>query len=313
MTRLVHHSLAISDPGVLPTDGDRVQIEPYWRDLLEELASAGSAQKVLVLGVPDTGKTTLCRFLSVELARRWRTALVDADPGQQFLGPPATLALAWEPWDGRIPATLRFVGATSPIGHMSQTLGGLQHLMGLAARQGAAKTVVNSSGYVDTHAGNEFHARVLETLQIDHLVALQHAEEMEPFLSRISLRTGAMVHRLPVSGAVVERSRAARRSYRRARFADYFRGSSLLDLPLEAIALRGTVPSPRYPSDYRLRLVAMCDSDGFAIALGIVEDVDFNARRLLVYAPSFDRQAMTSVHFGSLVLDRSGRELGHAE
>ena len=82
----------------------------------EEIDSEGLTGVLMLIGAPDTGKSTFARFLfeRVTAAGR-RPAYLDGDPGQSGLGPPATVTAAL----GRTfpPADLRrrrFVGAVSP-------------------------------------------------------------------------------------------------------------------------------------------------------------------------------------------------------
>jgi polynucleotide 5'-hydroxyl-kinase GRC3/NOL9 len=64
-----------------------------WKDLAEELKAQG-AGIVYVLGAPDQGKTTFCRFLVQELSADTLTGFLDCDTGQSTIGPPATVGLA---------------------------------------------------------------------------------------------------------------------------------------------------------------------------------------------------------------------------
>ena len=49
----------------------------------------------IILGATDTGKSTLAKFLITHLCKQGlKVALVDADIGQSFLGPPTTIGLA---------------------------------------------------------------------------------------------------------------------------------------------------------------------------------------------------------------------------
>ncbi|MCX6029221.1 MAG: Clp1/GlmU family protein, partial [Chloroflexi bacterium] len=59
------------------------------------LPAADLAGVILIVGAPDTGKSTLARYLYDRLtAAGRRVALLDGDPGQSTLGPPATMTLA---------------------------------------------------------------------------------------------------------------------------------------------------------------------------------------------------------------------------
>src|SRR4030042_1506489 len=80
---------------------------------------------VILLGATDTGKSSLIKFLILNLCQQGlKVALVDADIGQSFLGPPTTIGLAVfksDPaWEVVLsPPTIFFVGAPTPAGHFS--------------------------------------------------------------------------------------------------------------------------------------------------------------------------------------------------
>ncbi len=286
-----------------------IQIEPSWRKLLARLEADRSWQTVFVIGPIDAGKTTVCRFLGRKLAERASTAAVDCDPGQSALGPPGSLALAREPWEGGSPLALRFVGSTTPARHLLQTLTGVKRLADRAFEVGADKVVFDSSGYGATEALREFHFQTLDVLEPDHLVALQRRRELESLLANFERRQKPRIHRLPISGAAVRRDAQQRRSYRRKRFGQYFRAAAPQRLPLTGLGLHGMIPALDEPDRYRNRLVGLCDKRGFAIVMGILLEVDLDGAQLGLYAPPFERERIASVQFGSIRLDRSGREL----
>ena len=286
-----------------------IRVDPSWQELLARLEGDPSWRKIFVLGPMDAGKTTLCRFLGAQLAQFLRVAAVDCDPGQSALGLPASLALAWEPWAGGRPLARRFVGATSPAGHFLPMLTGIGRLAECAFEEGAERVVFDSSGYMATGAGREFHFQVLDLLAPDHLVALQREDELEPLLANFARCARPELHRLPISGTVVHRDRFERRSYRWERFRDYFADAVSQTLPLDGIGFHGRVPAGGDQTGCRKRLIALCDGRGFAAVVGIVEELDIDRACLRILAPPFEREQIASVQFGSISLDRCGREL----
>jgi len=109
---------------------------------------------VMVLGAPDTGKSSLIRFLARELsARGERVAYIDGDMGQSILGPPTTqgVALVGAPWGaGGVPQAgeLYFVGSTSPRGHRVETLIGLKKLLERCLVDRGRVALIDTTGYV---------------------------------------------------------------------------------------------------------------------------------------------------------------------
>lgn len=64
-----------------------------WVEVLEILSRERGI--ALILGDPDTGKSTFANFLIFNLCQGGlKVALVDADIGQSFLGPPSTIGFS---------------------------------------------------------------------------------------------------------------------------------------------------------------------------------------------------------------------------
>jgi len=302
--------LAGLDGEVVKTHGSQmIRVEQSWRELLALLENDPSWQIVFVLGPTDSGKTTLCRFLGQQLSQHWATARVDCDPGQSVFGPPASLSVAWEPWDGSSLLALRFVGSTSPSRHLLQTLTGVKRLSERAFEEGAQKVVFDSCGYMDTGAGREFHFQTLDLVEPDHLVALQRGNEMESLLANFTRRARPRLHRLATSTAAMGRSPVQRQFYRRQKFDRYFKDASPQMLPLDGMGFHGMVPPLGAPGSHRHLLIALCDRRGFVVVLGIIEELDLVGGCLRLYSPPFESSQIASVQFGSIRLDRSGQEL----
>src|SRR4030042_6426368 len=91
-----------------------------WHALLDVLEKENGI--AIILGGTDTGKSTLAKFLIFNLCKRGlKVALVDADIGQSFLGPPSTIGFAVfksDPdWEVVLsPPEIFFVGSITPEG-----------------------------------------------------------------------------------------------------------------------------------------------------------------------------------------------------
>ena len=111
---------------IAPVLADSLDISPQWQDLdMEEISG-----RLLVIGASDTGKSTFSRYLFERLVNgRGSIGYLDGDPGQSRLGPPSTMTLVCsDPGDKSFPPSgkkwRRFVGSTTPVGHMLQVLVG---------------------------------------------------------------------------------------------------------------------------------------------------------------------------------------------
>ncbi len=224
--------------------------------------------------------------------------------GQSAIGPPATVGMRMHPGGEH----LRFVGSTSPSGHLLQTLAAEKRLLERALALGAAKVIVDSSGFVFGSVPEEFQFQTIDLLQPDHLVAIQRGEELEDLLDNFRRHPAMRIHRLSPSFAVVERRREQRRAYRERLFSEYFRDARTQEIPLALLGMHGRVPESPARDAWRDLLVGLNDAENFLLALGILEDYDPEERILQVFSPLYDTDALATVQFGSLRLDR--RSLG---
>jgi polynucleotide 5'-hydroxyl-kinase GRC3/NOL9 len=280
-----------------------IVVEDGWSDIVEALRQDPAPTRCYVVGSTDAGKTTLCRFLIGELARSAKTAYVDCDTGQSQIGPPTTEGMAFYPARPDEPPKMRFVGSTSPGGHLLQMLTGSKRLVEAAAEQGANATVIDSPGLVFGGVGLEFQFQMIDLLRPMHIVALQKGRELERLLASFASHPAITVHRVPISPAVVTRSAAERRRYREERFAAYFSEAASRTVSLRGLGLHGRVPDLRNPHGVEMRLIALNDNENFTLSLGIIEKADPGRRLLWVHAPPIEPAAIASIQFGSLYLD----------
>jgi polynucleotide 5'-hydroxyl-kinase GRC3/NOL9 len=205
----------------------------------------------MVLGAPDTGKSSLCRYLV------WRAfvagqqaALVDLDLGQSHLGPPGTLGLSLfpprRPGDEVLhPEELCFIGQTSPVGATLEVVVGCRVLVDRAGLRGCTRVVVNTSGLVQGFGALRLKRAQAELLQPALLLALERDRELEPLLWGLGggggrqETSGWPILRLPVSSRAVRKTPEERRAYREARFRRYFQGARRLALPWRELVWEG--------------------------------------------------------------------------
>jgi polynucleotide 5'-hydroxyl-kinase GRC3/NOL9 len=260
------------DPGDQSRDLDhfpfltRLEVPPAWEDAARLFLERGGP--VLVLGAPDTGKSSLGRYLMYKaFAAGLPGALVDLDLGQSHLGPPASLGLGLFPPrlpgdDSLFPESLYFIGQTSPVGAILEVAVGCGVLVRQAARQGIDRVVVNTSGLVHGPGALRLKRAQMELLQPPLILALQRDQELEPLLEglggndhqapvdlpaspppppgrRNNRNSGWTVLRLPISSRVTRKTPEDRRRYREARFRRYFQEARRLALPWRSLVWEG--------------------------------------------------------------------------
>lgn len=267
-----------------------------------ELALGRTDGVILIVGEPNTGKSTLARHLFKQAQEKGTvTAYLDGDPGQSTIGPPATMAVATgRPGEGTFPPAgtelTWFVGAVSPRRHMLPMLSGAVRLSRAALEREADLLLYDSSGLVDPQQGGAALKRALvDVLQPAAIVAIQRRKELQELLCGWR-HSGLSVSQVAPSPDVKQRNAADRQAYRARRFRRYFQSAHRLALPRKRLA---TVHSPRWR---RNQVVALRDREGFTLALGIVLE-EKDGGDLVVLTPLSEPDRVALLELGDLLLD----------
>ncbi len=200
---------------------------------------------IMILGGPDRGKSTFCRYLLGRARAESRpAAFIDGDLGQSHLGPPATLGLNFYPPrppddSGLFPDVLYFIGQTSPPGRMMELVVGLRHLADIARRRGQYRIIVNTSGFIGGPAAHRLKLAKAESLAPRLVIGLQQEQELASILAPLQRFRPEAVLTLPVSAQAQPKPFQQRRLYRQERFAAYFQTARLRHFPLEHLAWLG--------------------------------------------------------------------------
>lgn len=259
----------------------------------------------MIIGAPDTGKSTFARFLLQRLAAAGqRPAYLDGDPGQSSLGPPATITGALAGPEGGFPRAgfLRrwFVGATSPIRHMLPLLTGTARLAESLRRAGAGVVILDPSGFIDPGRGGcTLKWAKIDLLRPATVFAIQRLTELEPLLAPLRRRSLRLVELSP-SPEIRRRDAARRREHRRCKFRAHFGAARDRELGLSGLAV--------YPEPAALqpgRLASLEDEDGYTMALGIPGRGDHAAGRIVLRTPAVSLAGVKILRVGDLLVDPS--------
>lgn len=216
-------------------------VPPDRLELLAELSSRDTV-KIMAIGSPDTGKSTLVTFLANELIGLGKSvAIVDSDVGQKGILPPATVSLAFPEEPFLTTSELEgvahyFIGTVSPAQFIGEMAVGVKRLTDIAERS-ADVVIVDTTGFV-TGAGFEMKRLKAELIRPDIIVILQKEGELEP-LARALSPYGEIV-RLGVSENARKVERDERREIRFEKWKAYFSGSRLVEFSLSDVAVTGT-------------------------------------------------------------------------
>ncbi len=263
---------------------------PGWRKVLEQIIDQGKVS--MVLGAPDTGKSTFVRLLAREaFARGKRVGVVDADMGQSDIGPPSTVGLGFveRKLDQLSESTLRglyFIGSFSPEGNLLPAVVGTKKMVDKGLALGAQVLVVDTTGLVHKEAGKILKKSKIELVSPRHLVLLQRNGEAEHLILPLSRRRNLIIHRLSVPSKVRRKSKEARRKYRRERLQAYFKKNFSFILPLEESLLGRNISSFSFPEDDFVNLlVGLEDEEGETLGLGIIKEINLPKKEFSLLTP----------------------------
>jgi polynucleotide 5'-hydroxyl-kinase GRC3/NOL9 len=256
---------------------------------------------LMIIGEPNTGKSTLGKYLFERLTKdRRRIAFIDGDPGQSRLGPPTTMSLCiWDDNTG-LQRTIRhaFIGSISPSGHMLQMLIGAYKLVHMSRACGADAVVYDTSGLIDpSRGGLNLKLAKIDLLRPNRLFGIQREQELEALLAPLRISALTAVTALRPSPGVRRRDILSRKAYRAERYANYFSRLECLRLDFHNIAL---FPGPALVPD---RLVALEDAEGFTQALGIVREYCRKHNEAVVLTPLDTVKGIRTLRPGVMLVD----------
>jgi polynucleotide 5'-hydroxyl-kinase GRC3/NOL9 len=275
-------------------------VEEEWKNLSSESLNG----MLLVVGAPDTGKSTLARYLFERACREGkRAAFIDGDVGQALLGPPTTMTLAFgAPGDPVFPPEgkyLRsFVGSTSPSGHMLPLLVGAERLVRAARRSGAETVVFDTTGLIDPRRGGvNLKFAKIDLLRADKVFAIQRRGELRPLMEPLLRSRRVDLMELKPSEKVQSRDPNSRREHRARQYARHFSGARHLELDWTKFAV---FPELDFSTN---RIVALEDARGFVRSLGIVRGVDPAENRVLLLTTAESAEGIDALRIGDVELN----------
>jgi polynucleotide 5'-kinase involved in rRNA processing len=303
------------DAGVEELDGSTIPLS--WHEAGSALVELGEGIAVVV-GAADTGKTTLCTFLSNYLiAENRHVAVVDADIGQTDLGPPTTMAA------GEVKATVTnlaqvkpserlFIGLTSPGRAKNKVIHSTKRLVDYHTKPGKI-TIVNTDGWVSGSEAVLYKLQMLDELRPDMTLGIGDSD-ISPILqagNRATLIVGS-------PDTVKERTRLDRLELRSLGYRKYLAGATLRAFRMSGLKLRhcttmGDLGLDRI-SRSRLEnlkdtIVGLLDADDLLQEIGILKDIVPSARTVKIWSRISNLPAKVEV--GDVKLNNDGRELGH--
>ncbi|HID55430.1 TPA: hypothetical protein EYP37_02785 [Candidatus Poribacteria bacterium] len=215
-----------------------MQIPNSWVELADKVV--GKGRIVMLIGGVDTGKTTLCRYLIGEAVRAGiKSAAVDADVGQSWIGPPTCIGMKLVSGEKDLngePDGLYFVGSISPPGHLLDCVVGTKLLVEEALSQNAEFVAIDTTGLIDGDIGLALKRSKILSICPTDIVLIQVGGELEPLAGEIEPIRRWRVHKMKRAEQVTRKSREYRISHRKAMFDGYF--SKCLPIDFDFTSLR---------------------------------------------------------------------------
>ena len=250
----------------------KYHINSDWMRIAKQIVSPN--QRILVLGAPDAGKTTFCKFLvDYVCTASLKVALVDADIGQSQIGPPTTIGMKLfevvkvdgtlqlpfggyqttqqnlEPVnksDKDVLTTshakltqnadrLYFIGALSPIRNLLTVLSGTRLMVDTALDTDADVTIIDTTGYIHERAAIYLKQSKIDLIQPHHIVCIGRSNEFEQIVGCYRHLNWTTIHYLLPHKSIHTKSRPLRKRNRKNLFNQYFFDSQLQMIPFEQI------------------------------------------------------------------------------
>ena len=262
----------------------------------------GESGVVMLIGGPDTGKTTLAKFLLRDaLARARSVAFVDADIGTSTVGPPACVGLKWiksaHDFERLYEADeLRFVGSTDPQGVILPHVVAAGTLVDVA-RRSADFIVLDTTGMVQGVVGQTLKYHLMEVCDPAIVLVMQRGSEMEPTIGMLQRFLGVRVARAGPLPDLDPLGPVEKRASRIAAFA------AALTPPVARWRVSSNVFAPTLPEGFDLEklvrmLVGIQDGGGRCLGLGVLEYEDHVLR-----VATHHGEPMEGLRLGSIRID----------
>lgn len=301
---------------LLGTSGEIFEVEgstipASWKMAGHALAEMEQG-KVMVVGMTDVGKSTLCAYLTNRLLLRGLSpTIVDGDIGQSDIGPPTTMGSSVarsfiSSLDDLKPEAMIFIGHTSPSQVENKIVNGLKRL---SDRMKDSLTIINTDGWVLDPEAVSYKIGMIDATEPDVVIGLANGTELQPILS------GSRAHSLSIETAkeVLARSRSDRREIRSTNYRRFLEGARTRAISMQGISFSTPKGFPQLDGSNAQELsnlvVGLLNNDGYMLQIGIlIETGNMTAR---IYCRPV--QALRKIEVGYVKLSKTGSELGYFE
>ncbi len=221
------------------------EVIDIWEDTINKLDLRGIT---VILGAMDVGKTTLTVMLANKVANNGkRVGIIDADLGQNDLGPPATVdAAILEPGQAIThlrmlrPVKAMFLKTTSVERVWQDVIAAVKKLTDyLTQSEGVSSVIVNTDGWISTERAIEYKTSLVEKLEPTNVIVIKRADEADALIRALQEKFGQKTNivTLPAPPAARVRSKEDRRIHREMGYGKYLTPPRDVSLDLKAVPI----------------------------------------------------------------------------
>ncbi|MEM0044006.1 MAG: Clp1/GlmU family protein [Sulfolobales archaeon] len=213
--------------GYVENPREEDEVLPEWIKTAQEIIDKNS--RIIVVGPVESGKSSLTTLLAnTAIARGLKTCVIDADIGQQDIGPPGFISMTCprEPFvwlRDLMPEHIRIVGSLTPSQYSSRLVSGVMDLVGEAVLKGAEVVIINTDGWISSPQALEMKLEMARYVRARYILALQKGYYLGGLTSSLE---GLRIIPLPSPQGVRVRSREDRRALRSQAYRKFFEGAS---------------------------------------------------------------------------------------
>ena len=231
--------LVLGPDGYVEEAKPEEEVIDKWEENISKLSLEGTT--TVILGAMDVGKTTLTVMLANKASiKGFRVGIIDADLGQNDLGPPATVdASILEPFKTithlRIlnPVKSIFLKTTSVERVWKDVVKSTGKLVDyLRSIEKVNTVIVNTDGWVATDEAVRYKISLISKINPDNVIVIKRGEEVEKLISTLN-ESGYKPLILPAPPAARTRTRQDRKIHREMGYGKYLTPTREVSINLE--------------------------------------------------------------------------------
>jgi polynucleotide 5'-hydroxyl-kinase GRC3/NOL9 len=271
---------------------------------------------IMVVGSVDSGKTSLCTYLTNRMVNdKSKVAVIDEDLGQSDIGPPSTVAYAHvvSPVTDLFslqPENTVFIGTTSAGAASKKTVEGTAYLK--KEIEGKAKAdliIINTDGWSGSEEAAQFKSELANSVEPDAIFCLGAKDEHPSVCASFGdALAGFRQERAESPANVKERSREKRKDLRELGFAKYLENARVKVFPLNHVVV-GERNDNALIKERKAQnlLIGLYDAQKKFLGIGVLREIDYTRKSMKVQTAVADKPA--SVVFGKIRLDEKFHEI----